>query len=139
MKWTTEQPEKLRHGDLWWIRVCEPRHDLVDGPFEVLRETVGQVDRFMRDRHIRLPGNDKNFQPAEVLAWGSFVGKATQARKPPKTVAEDPWKPQYCKRGLEGCYCERGFPYEAMCLDCRDGRAPWDIYSRCVCPPKDEE
>lgn len=40
-----------------------------------------------------------------------------------------------CRKGSFTCYCAVGFPYEKMCPDCRDGRAPDDVYSRCVCPP----
>ena len=49
------------------------------------------------------------------------------------------WKPEFCQKGVEGCYCAVGYSYEKMCPDCRDGRAPDDIYSYCVCPPKPEK
>jgi hypothetical protein len=48
------------------------------------------------------------------------------------------WKPEYCQKGVEDCYCKVGFPYEKMCPDCRDNRQPQDIYSRCVCPPDEK-
>ena len=47
------------------------------------------------------------------------------------------WKPEYCHKGALGCYCAVGYPYDKMCPDCRDDRAPNDIYSKCVCPPVD--
>lgn len=42
-----------------------------------------------------------------------------------------------CKWNLPTCKCLTGFSYEEMCPDCRDDREHGDVYSRCVCPPKD--
>jgi len=42
-----------------------------------------------------------------------------------------------CKWNLPTCKCLMGFSYEEMCSDCRDDREHGDVYSHCVCPPKD--
>ena len=42
---------------------------------------------------------------------------------------------EYCQKRVPGCYCGVGWPYEYMCIDCRDKRAAHDNQSRCVCPP----
>lgn len=44
---------------------------------------------------------------------------------------------EYCQKGSPGCFCKVGWPYERMCPDCRDGRAPGDNRSYCVCSPKE--
>jgi hypothetical protein len=46
---------------------------------------------------------------------------------------------EYCQKGVSGCFCAVGFPYEYMCEDCRDGREISDKYSYCVCGPDGEE
>ena len=43
-----------------------------------------------------------------------------------------------CEKGIRGCYCRVGWPYEKMCPDCRDTRDSWDNKSYCVCPPRDD-
>lgn len=40
-----------------------------------------------------------------------------------------------CKKGIEGCFCKVGWPYEKQCPDCRDTRQKGDNDSYCVCPP----
>jgi hypothetical protein len=45
----------------------------------------------------------------------------------------------YCRKGVEGCFCAVGWPYELMCSDCRDSRIKGDDKSYCVCPPKETE
>ena len=61
-------------------------------------------------------------------------GEAIQYEQRVPIVDQDP----LCKRGIAGCYCLAGFPYEKQCADCRDieGRDP---YSYCVCPPPEAE
>jgi hypothetical protein len=29
---------------------------------------------------------------------------------------------EYCHKGMPGCFCKAGWPYEYMCADCRDHR-----------------
>jgi len=50
---------------------------------------------------------------------------------PPATA---PWKPSYCRKEVEGCYCAVGWPYELQCPKCRDSEHA-DPYSYCACPP----
>lgn len=45
---------------------------------------------------------------------------------------------QKCKCEERGCYCAVGFPFELLCLKCRDDRYPGDVHLFCVCPPPEE-
>jgi predicted amidophosphoribosyltransferase len=42
----------------------------------------------------------------------------------------------YCKKGISGCACDLGWPYEMQCPDCRD---KWEEHafrdSYCICSP----
>jgi hypothetical protein len=42
----------------------------------------------------------------------------------------------YCRKGVPGCFCRVGWPYELQCPDCRDTKLA-DKYSFCGCPPPD--
>lgn len=42
----------------------------------------------------------------------------------------------YCRKGIDGCFCKVGWPYERICPHCRDGRYPGDDRDYCICPPK---
>lgn len=41
----------------------------------------------------------------------------------------------YCQKGVPGCFCKVGRPYEYQCKDCRDTREKSDNKDYCVCPP----
>ncbi len=42
----------------------------------------------------------------------------------------------YCYKGIDGCFCKVGYPYERMCLICRDNRIKGDDKSFCICSTK---
>lgn len=46
---------------------------------------------------------------------------------------------EMCHAGVPFCLCLAGRNYDQMCPDCRDSRAPNDIYSWCVCGPPDND
>jgi hypothetical protein len=44
----------------------------------------------------------------------------------------------YCRKGVPGCFCAIGWPYEKQCPDCR-GTPLADKYSYCGCEPDDSK
>lgn len=43
---------------------------------------------------------------------------------------------EYCHKGVPGCFCRAGWPYERQCPNCRDSWKPGSFRdSYCVCPP----
>lgn len=42
---------------------------------------------------------------------------------------------EYCRKGIPGCFCKVGWPYERQCPDCRDNKNA-DKFSYCSCPPE---
>ena len=48
-------------------------------------------------------------------------------------------KGEYCRKGLDTCFCLVGRPYGRMCPNCRDTREKWDNKDYCVCEPDDVE
>lgn len=46
--------------------------------------------------------------------------------------------PNKCNCDARGCYCLVGFPYELLCIRCRDDRYPGDVHVFCVCPPSED-
>ena len=48
-------------------------------------------------------------------------------------------KGEYCRKGLDTCFCLVGYPYERMCPNCRVTRVVGDDKDYCVCGPDDEE
>jgi len=42
---------------------------------------------------------------------------------------------EYCQKGVTGCFCKGGRPYERQCSKCRDTRQLGDDRDYCVCPP----
>lgn len=47
------------------------------------------------------------------------------------------WSEYACIKGHQGCFCAVGFSYNDCCVECRDKRLDYDVFSRCICPPKD--
>jgi hypothetical protein len=79
-----------------------------------------------------IPGGETADYKAERIPERVFVEVGTPAEVLSVALFE---LGKNCRKGSFTCYCAVGFPYEKMCPDCRDGRAPDDVYSRCVCPP----
>lgn len=46
---------------------------------------------------------------------------------------------EYCLKGIPGCFCKVGWPYERQCSECRDSWGDNFRDSFCICPPEDEE
>jgi len=42
---------------------------------------------------------------------------------------------EYCRKGVQGCFCKVGWPRERQCPDCREETDTRDSY--CICPPKE--
>lgn len=43
---------------------------------------------------------------------------------------------RYCWKGVPGCFCSAGWPYERQCPDCRDNwKDGQHRDSCCICPP----